>query len=236
MNLRNISSEYCYLTELHAHSRPVSECGNFSADEVVTTYLMTGINTLTLTNHLTEAHLVNRHEDELAEFYLSDYYKAVEAAEGTGLNIALGVEIRFTETTNDYLVYGVSPDDIRKIIPYVKTDIQTFYREFKNEYNVIIQAHPFRDNMQPPPLGYVDGVETFNCHPVHNPRIPFACRFARENDLLVTGGSDYHEKGGHATCILRTNQELKNSFDIAQAIKSRDVIFDVFGHTVIPYM
>ena len=216
MNLRNISSEYCYLTELHAHSRPVSGCGNFSADEVVATYLMTGINTLTLTNHLSETHLVNRHEDELAEFYLSDYYKAVEAAYGTGLNIALGVEIRFAGTANDYLVYGISPEDIIKIIPYVKTDIQTFYREFKNERNVIIQAHPCRDYMEPTPIRYVDGVETFNCHPVHNPRISFACRLAKENCLLVTGGSDYHEEGGHAVCILRTKQELKNSFDIAQ--------------------
>ena len=90
--------------------------------------------------------------------------------------------------------------------------------------------------MEPTPIRYVDRVETFNCHPVHNPRISFACRLAKENGLLVTGGSDYHEEGGHAVCILRTKQELKNSFDIAQAIKSRDVVFDIFGHTVIPYM
>ena len=235
MNASKLFEEYKYRTELHAHTNPVSSCGKFPANEVLDTYLKLGVNTLVITNHLKEKHLEGRTTEELCEFYLNDYYKAVEAAKGTKMNVALGVEIRFTGTINDYLVYGVCPNDIENMISYVKKDIQTFYTEFHNDKNVIIHAHPFRKNMEPTPIGYVDGVETFNCHPGHNSIIPFACRLAREHDLLVTGGSDYHEEGRHGTCITRTKCELRDSYDVAEAIRSRDIIFDLFGHTVIPY-
>ncbi len=236
MNFKNITQEYKYSTELHAHSKPVSSCGKFLPEEVVATYLTTKANTLTLTNHLTEHHMVNRTSTELAEFYLADYYKALEAAKNTHLCVALGVEIRFTGTHNDYLVYGISPDDIEKMISYIHTDIATFYKEFKNDRNVIIHAHPFRNGMEETPIGFVDGVETFNTHPGHNSRIALACRLASEHGLTVSGGSDYHEEGRHATCLMRTRELLRDSYDIAEAIKSRDVIFDVSGHIVIPYL
>ncbi len=236
MDFSKITEEYKYFTELHAHSKPVSGCGKFFAEEVVGTYLDTPANTLTLTNHLSENHLVNRSSDELAEFYLSDYFKAQEAARGTSLNVALGVEIRFAGTVNDYLVYGICPDDIPKLIHYVPTDIQTFYREFKNSKNVILHAHPFRTKAEPTPIGSVDGIETFNTHPGHNSRIALACRLAKQYDLTVSGGSDYHEEGRHATCLMRTKELLRDSYDVAEAIRSRDVVFDMAGHIIVPYL
>ncbi len=236
MDFSRITEEYKFATELHAHSYPVSSCGKFPANEVVRTYLTTNANTLTLTNHLNEHHTVNQSTEELAEFYLSDYYKAKAAAEGTELCVALGVEIRFTGTSNDYLVYGISPEDVEKMIPYIHTDIHTFYREFKNDKNVIIHAHPFRKGIEPTPLESVDGIETFNTHPGHNSRIALACRLAKQYGLTVTGGSDYHEEGRHATCLMRTKSLMRDSYDIADAIKSRDILFDVSGHIVIPYL
>lgn len=236
MNVLEITQEYKYKTELHAHCKPVSKCGKFFPEEVVKIYSDFGCNTLTLTNHLTSVHKNGFPTlADAAEFYLSDYYKAVEAAKDTGLTVALGAEIRFINTVNDYLVYGICPDDIEKMFYYTDTDIHTFYREFKSSKNVILQAHPYRDKMEPAPIGSIDGVETFNCHPGHNSRIPYACRLARENGLLVCGGSDFHEEGRHGTCLTRTKQKLCDSYDVAEAIKSKDLVFDIFGHIVLPY-
>ncbi len=236
MNFGKITEEYKYSTELHAHSRPVSNCGKFLPEEVVATYLTTQASTLALTNHLTESQTVNRTTEELAEFYLADYYRAVEAARGTRLCVALGVEIRFAGTHNDYLVFGISPEDVEKMISYIHTDIATFYKEFKNGRNIIIHAHPFRSGAEEIPFDCIDGIESFNTHPGHNSRIAVACRTAKERGLTVSCGSDYHEEGRHATCLMRTRELLRDSYDIAEAIKSRDVVFDVSGHIVIPYL
>ncbi len=236
MDFKTIAEEYKYKTELHAHSKPVSACGHFSAEETVGLYLAAGCSTLTLTNHLTEKHLIGKNAVEVAEYYLSDYYKAVEAAKNTDLSVALGVEIRFAGTINDYLVYGICPDDIEKMASLVSTDIYTFYKEFKNKKNIILHAHPFRKDMEPTPLGYVDGIETFNSHPGQNSQIAIACRFARDNNLTVSGGSDFHSEGRHAVCLTRTKHKLRDSYDVAEAILSKDIVFDLSGHIVIPYL
>lgn len=236
MNIQALIQEYKFKTELHAHSHPVSYCGKFMAEDVVKTYADIGCDTLVLTNHLSPNDVKRKPTaEEYVEFYLSDYYKALEAAKQYDITVALGVELKFVGDKNDYLVYGICPDDVEKLYHYVPTNIHTFYKEFKNDKNVIIHAHPFRNEMDPTPIGSVDGVETFNCHPGHNPRIPFACRFARENGLLVTGGSDFHEVGRHGTCLTRSKHKIRDSYDVAELIKSRDFILDVFGHTVFPY-
>ena len=235
MELSDIAKKYKYKTELHAHSKPVSRCGKFTAREVVQKYAALGCDTLTLTNHLKDKYKrLFSSSSEAAEYYLSDYYEAKEAAKEFGMTVALGAEIRFVGTTNDYLVYGICPEDVERMFAFVETDIHTFYREFKNERNVILHAHPFRDGMEETPLGAVDGVETFNCHPGHNSRIAYACRLARNNGLLVCGGSDFHEQDRDGTCFTRTKTKLRDSYDIAEAIKSRDILFDVFGHIVLP--
>ncbi len=236
MDFTEIIAEYNYRTELHAHTNPVSGCGQLKSDEVIADYLTeTRTDTLTVTNHLQVVQLENRTLTEAAEYFLSDYRKAVEAAKNTRLTVALGAEIRFKGTNNDYLVYGISEDDIEKMFALSSTDIHTFRREFSNGRTVIIQAHPFRNGMEPTPLDAVDGIETINSHPNHNSRILVACRFAREHDLLVTAGSDYHGDERRGVCLMRTKAPLHDSFDVADAIKSRDVIFELPGHIVLPY-
>ena len=159
---------------------------------------------------------------------------AKKAAEGTGMNVVLGVEIRFTENANDYLVYGVSFGDIEKMIRLIPYGITEFYKEIKTRENIILQAHPFRNGMTLAPLDSIDGIETFNMHPGHNSRVAVACRYAAEHSLLVSGGTDYHPPGHHAMCLMRTNERVDDSYDIARILKTKDFLFDLSGALVIP--
>ncbi len=238
MDFKDLVSQYSYKTELHSHTYPVSACGQVLAEDSVKVHLDAGVSTLTITNHLTDYHLVGRTNAEVAEYYLSDYYKALEAAKGTELCVALGCELRFVGDRNDYLVYGICPDDIERIVSYIPRSIQEFYTDFKNDKNVIIHAHPRRANMDPTPYGYVDGLEVFNMHPGLEAKIVYTAREAKDRDMLVTGGSDFHVCGAankQANCLMRTKQKLRDSYDIAEAIKSRDIIFDIYGNIVLPY-
>ena len=237
MDLRSILDEYSYKTELHSHTNPCSNCGKLPADFDARLYAKLGCHTLTITNHLDpDKYARFKTPAELAEFYVSDYYKAKKAAEGTGLCVALGAEVRFVGTINDYLVYGISPEDIEEIATYLPLGIEAFYKGFKNNKNVIIHAHPFRNNMEPTPIGFVDGIESLNLHPSANSRVGLATRFARDNNLLVTAGSDFHDPDRMAMALMRTKTQLRDSFDVAEAIKSRDVVFDMSGHIIIPYL
>jgi len=81
----------------------------------------------------------------------------------------------------------------------------------------------------------VDGYETFNFHPGHNSGPGFSAKLAKETGKLATCGTDYHHKGHEAMGLVRTREVLGDSFDVVRAIKSRDYLFDVWGHIVYPY-
>lgn len=234
MNFSEILSSYKYTTELHCHSHPVSVCGDFSPEEVVGFYKEAGVSSLVLTNHLNplwfEGDLKER-----AEEYLSDF-RAAKAAAGDDINIILGVEIRFPQTDNDYLIYGVCEEDIPRFIELIPEGIEGFYKAIKNDKNVILQAHPFRKNMVPAPLDSIDGIESINMHPNHHAKPSIAFKYAKEHDLIVSGGSDFHHKGHHALCLMRTEKEMKTSYDVAEALLSKKAIFDCSGHIIVPYI
>ena len=234
MNASRLFEEYKYRTELHAHTNPASFCGDFPANEVVDFYVAAGVNTLSITNHFNSNLLIGNLNENINK-YLSDYRLAKECANGN-INIILGIEIRFDGSNNDYLVFGIEEDELPFYAELTPYGIENFYKQVKNDRNVIIQAHPFRDGVTRAPIDSIDGIEAYNLHPNHNQRNALATQHARKNNLLVTGGSDFHHVAHHALCLMRSKTELKNSFDVADAIKSKNVVFDCSGSIIIPYI
>ena len=234
MNFKDILKDYPYTAELHAHTNPASFCGDFPANEVVDFYRAAGINTLTITNHFNSDLTIGNLKENIKK-YLDDYHLARQTAKND-INIILGIEIRFDSSNNDYLVFGIEEEELPFYAELTPYGIENFYKEAKNDLNVIIQAHPFRNGVTLAPVNSIDGIEAYNLHPNHNQRNALSVQHAKKNDLLVTGGSDFHHVSHHALCVMRTKNELKDSFDVADAIKSRDVIFDCSGSIIIPYI
>ena len=231
MEFNEIFEQYKYKTELHAHTFPVSSCSEISAEDAVFAYARAGVSSLAVTNHL--GGWVRT--EYSAKDYLADYYRALEAGEKYGVNVILGAELRFDSSPNDYLIYGIDENDIDTLAYYTAFDIETLYREFKTDRNLIIQAHPFRNGMVRVPSEFIDGIEAFNLHPNHNSRVGMAARYAREEKLLLSCGTDYHHKNHEALALVRTKNPLKDSFEVADVLKSKDFLFDFSGNIVFPY-
>lgn len=232
IDLSEFGKKYPYKTELHAHSLPVSGCSHVSADKMVELYAKMGCDSIVLTNHLYGEKWMAGDAKEKANEYLEDYRVAKAAGERLGVNVILGVEIRFTENKNDYLVYGVSEEDIPVFIGYLDKGIDIFYKECKTEKNLILQAHPFRSGMILADPHSIDGIETFNLHPNHNSRIGIASRYARENEFVISGGTDFHEADHRALCLARTESKLQNSYEVAELLRSKNYFFDISGNFV----
>lgn len=231
-----LRENYSYRTELHSHTKPASPCGDILAEDYVKKYKAKGYDSIVMTNHFI-SWLMDQHESPEAymDFYLRDYYTAKEFGKKVGLNVILGMEIRFDESFNDYLVFGIDEDFIRESIQYFDKGLEVFYKEMKNDKNVILQAHPFRPKMDPIRPDFVDGIETFNMHPGHNSAVSVAARYAKEHDMLVSCGTDFHHENHEGQAALLTKSLLRDSIDVAEAIKSRDVLFDIGGSIVLPY-
>lgn len=233
LDYTSLIKSYPYRTELHTHTSPVSSCSFVSATDMVRLYRDAGCDSLVITNHLSGKFL-NGDPAELAAQYLSDYEEAKKAA-GNDITVILGVEIRFPENTNDYLIYGVCPEDIEHFITLLPHGIENFYKKAKTDRNVILQAHPFRKEMVRAPLDVIDGIEVFNMHQRHNSAVGVAAKYARENDLLVCGGSDFHRPEDTALCLVRTETNLRDSYDVAEMIRSKNFLFDLSGNLILPH-
>ena len=228
-------SEYKFKTELHAHTSPASGCSQIPPEEVIKCYAESGYNSVVISNHFYSKMNYADNKKQAIEFFLSDFDKATEEGKKYGINVILGCEIRFDENVNDYLLFGIDSDFLNTAFDYFDKGSKEFSRFFRNENTVLVQAHPFRNGMTDVDPNFLDGIEAFNMHPGHNSRIAISAKYASEKKFIITCGSDFHHPGQHAMCALLTKTEIKDSFELAKVLRSRDYLFKIGDSIVLPY-
>ena len=105
-----------YKYELHCHTAETSECAAALAKDTVEFYKSIGYSGLVITDHYSfltfgTDSVCKRQID--VDKYLKGYHCALEAATDD-FTVLPGMEIRYFATTNDYLVYGIDEDFLRK--------------------------------------------------------------------------------------------------------------------------
>ncbi len=246
MNYQHIKSQlkadYKYKIEAHAHTSPVSPCSEATPKEVVRIYKELGYDAICITNHfflwLFEHQDIyqNLTKEEKIDRYLADFYEAKLEGDKLKINVILGAELRFIESENDYLIYGVDRDDLLEIYDHLGGTVENFRKNLNLPNSVFIQAHPFRSPSTPADASLLDGIETFNLHINQNSKIPLAVRYAKENDVNITlSGSDFHHPGtGNegATALLSKTLPC-DTFEFTEILKSCDYLFEIGGHTIV---
>ena len=227
--------QYPYRIELHAHTYPVSGCSCILPEEMPTLLKKKGIDAVVITNHFV-FHTDGTPMEEALDFYLNDYEKTKAAAENQGIRVILGAEVRFQDNPNDYLLFGVDRDILRKCYAYLEKGVELFRKEVALPDSVFLQAHPFRDGLTRANPALLDGIETFNMHPHHNSRVAMAVKYAVENRISIqTVGTDLHEKteGHEGICALRIATLPEDSFDIAKILRSGEYIFEIGEENIV---
>lgn len=199
-----------YKIEMHAHTSQVSPCGQLSAEELIQIYSQADYSGIVIADHLKLGYTVSDQDDTEMQLqkFLAGYYAAAEAGEKAGMKVYLGAEISFVQTPDlEFLLYGVTPDFLRKSLAYLPGKLEDFY-PFAHKNDVLVFcAHPFRYTDYPPNPAFIDGAETYNLHPGHNSRNDLGLRYALENNLMQVSGSDTHHqthalRGGIITDVL----------------------------------
>lgn len=213
-----------YLYDPHTHTTESSACADLSAAESVECYAKMGFSGFVVTDHIHPEYIdridTQHNWDTVIDHYLTGYRIAKKRGEELGMDVILGVELRFEENDNDYLLYGVDEAWLRAN-PYPCTQTaQEFYARHKDEI-LIIQAHPYRNGNLTVFEHAFHGVETINAHPRHQNHNDLAIDLCRRHpEYLRLAGSDTHrpEDAGRAGVILP--QRVRNSFDYKEMIES----------------
>ena len=216
-----------YKIELHAHSSESSRCGSIRAEDVVKKYKKAGYSALVLTDHYYARFfdkIANLSWEKQLEKYLTGYKIAKRTALNLDFMVFLGIEIKFINDPNEYLVYGLSEGFLLKYPKLHQLSLAEFrtLTADQSQEILIFQAHPFRTGMAPAALELLNGFEVYNGNPRHDSQNNKALSYAREHNLKMISGSDFHENEDLARGGINAESLPENQQQLINILKERN--------------
>lgn len=216
-----------YLYETHFHTAAISPCGSVPASEAVRAYHDKGYAGITVTDHYYESVFDQAGKDrpweEKLDWWLGGWRQARQAGAQVGLNILLGMELRFTGHPEDYLVYGISEAFLQEHPRLFDMTPATFSNLARENGLYFGQAHPFRPGLTRCDPALLDGVEVFNGNLRHNSHDADALAFARKYGLLETSGADFHEWEDLARGGMLSSEPVRDETHWVQLLKNHQL-------------
>jgi predicted metal-dependent phosphoesterase TrpH len=204
--------------DIHTHTKETSKCGKIPAAELVARYAALGYDGIAITDHLHDEFVASlAHPDDwdaCVDAYLTGWRAAKEAARvemGGAFDVVLGLELRYPQNDNDFLVFGVDEAFLRAN-PYLYRSTPEAFFDKHGSRVLIIQAHPFRSGCFAAPARCMHGIEVFNGNPRHDSRDECALAFANEHPrLLRTCASDAHQNGDAGRAAMLFDKRIGDS-------------------------
>lgn len=214
-----------YLTELHLHTKESSSCSEIPAKKIIEEYKKEGYSSIVITDHCTKSEM-NTLEARSWQEKIDDVYRGFNIAKQygneLGINILLGIEITLQTTDSDYLVYGMDKEFLYENENIYEFTIKKLYTVCHKKGYLLVQAHPFRDEIQLAPLEYIDGIEVFNGCQNEVSRNDRALEYGNNTNKILTSGSDFHTASDLARGGIITEIEIKDSKQLVNVLKKQN--------------
>lgn len=179
---------------MHLHTSESSPCAKTNAINTIKAFKENGYDAVVVTDHLYH-NIYKDYADwkSIINNFLKGYNIIKEEAKNLGIKVYLGVEIRFPQSYNDYLVYGIDEEFLYNHEYIYNTSIEEFYELVKDKY-IIVQAHPYRWGSTLYNPKYLHGVEILNTNPNNDSKNHLAYEAWLKTDLISTCGCDFHRE------------------------------------------
>lgn len=221
-----------YKYDLHVHTMETSHCGHMFAEDIIDYYYKEGYSGIAITDHFHEEYfsMLPEYESDweaCVRRFLMGYHSAVAHAKVLGMDVLLGIEIRFPESQSDYLIFGIDEAFLYNNPYCYRMGIDAFYKQFGHEV-VIIQAHPYRTDKISGERGIVHpyslhGVEAINCNPRHSNFNELSIALCRKYPhLLRISGSDTHRPVDLCVSYTGFPRQIHDSKELKAALLNRD--------------
>ena len=214
-----------YKFEMHTHTAECDLYAKVGGAEIVRMYHDRGYSGIVITDHYFSL-FFDWFADELSgashravmDRWLRGYHAAREEGERLGFTVLSGAEVRFDGAINDYLVYGLEEDFFYRAPLLNRLRTVEELKEVLPPDALIVQAHPFRNNMtvcDPAPLfgieGYNAGTEPF--------RNEMAEMFAKHYGKPILSGSDFHHAKALAKGGIATDHRIETASDLVSVLR-----------------
>ncbi len=216
-----------YKYELHSHTRECDRGATLGGAELVHLYKDAGYDGIVITDHYIERFYTRWFRDEVEGLthrqqvfrWQKGYLAAKEAGEELDFAVFAGAEVRFDGHPNDYLIYGLH-EEFYYSVPRLNelNNLEELLALLPAEV-CVVQAHPFRDDMEvKTPIGLF-GIEVFNGG-TEQFRNEMARQFAMHYELPMTSGSDSHNIKRLAKGGITTDRRIRTPEDLIYVLRS----------------
>lgn len=212
--------------ETHLHTAECDIYAHVKAKDIVRLYQNDGYDCIVVTDHYFslffewfQDELAGKTHEQIVQRWLRGYYNAREEGEKLGVTVLPAAEVRFDNTINDYLIYGVD-EDFFMHAPFLNTlsGVKELISILPKDA-CVVQAHPFRNKMtieDPAPLF---GIE------VHNGgtdefRNSMAKLFAEYYGKAMLSGSDFHKENHLARGGIECDTPIKTPVEFRALLRS----------------
>lgn len=226
-----------YKLEMHLHTLNQSPCAQTDEKTIAEIYHKNGYDGIVCTNHygrnLCEFYYNQGTARKNAEYWLGGYLTLKKECEKYGIDVFLGMELMLDcldygnpqPPYAELLIYGLSADWLIEhpyaLFPMSQKKVFELCRE---KGWILAQSHPYRNNITVQNPDYLEGVEAYNGHPGHENRNPLAYKFATDNNLIMTAGSDFHVPGMEGSGVALENRVGTNEELVAELRRRKHTI------------
>lgn len=216
--------------EMHVHTSECDKVAQCSGAQIVNLYREAGYSGLVITDHYFSLfkkwfkdELCSKSHTRFIERYLKGYYAARNEGEKTGVTVLCGAEVRLDNCINDYLIYGLEENDFYEL-PFLSSlkSVDELVNALP-DYALVVQAHPFRDNMVVSTPDVFWGIEGYN-NGTDKFRNEMAKTYANHYGKAITSGSDFHNIKQLAKGGIATDRKIYTSRDLTDVLKSGDYL------------
>ena len=214
------------LIDLHAHSAGISHCCRAKGDRVIREAKAVGIDGIVLTNHYTKNYVKDEDYAAFARRYTEEYEQLLALGEAEGIRVLFGVELTMEKHDMVHLLlYGVEPSFVEESPMLFDWTQQELYERVHAVGGIVVQAHPYRKNVDAMlDLAYLDGIE-LSCHPkyegTHEAEL---YALAQKNQKALTCGGDYHADTHRPRCGVYLPQEITTPQALAQYLANAQTL------------
>lgn len=221
-----------YKTELHIHTRESSRYSKISAKNILKVYKKNKYSTIVTTDHLYSKDMGEYKKSNIKKWrrqidkvcFGNEKMKLLNEKLGYGLNILFSIELTLKETDSDYLVYGITKEFLYDNEKIYDLTLKQLHKLCKDNNFLLIQAHPFRDNIKRAEFEDVDGYEGYNGCKDEESRNFKALNYGINSGKLITSGSDAHRKYDTCSGGIQTKDEIKSIEELIHVLRYENII------------
>lgn len=216
------------LIDAHIHTSGMSDCSLRSPMEIIAQCIVDHTDGIVLANHCNRGYSKDIGYAEWCKRYNEEFYLTRDAGKKYNKKVFFGVEVETTAVKKvHYVIYGMTPEDLLNSPElYLLNQKELFEYCVSNNF-ALVQAHPYRNQCVPQDPAYLHGVE-ISCHPLYKTTMAEEVRaFAKENDLFLTCGSDFHGDTYKPRCGIYIPDDIDTEQEFKEYICSHQVALEV---------